>query len=124
MVSRKDLLAGAAGVPGVKPTEPAAEPIQVHVGLAWYRREDYPLILEMMADRREMHGTYDEWLREAERLEQHLASEGRAVKHVAIDPERFRAWCDQHNLEPAAKARSRFVAEARRAMSDDEDRQT
>ena len=124
MVSRKDLLAGAAGVPGVKPTEPAAEPIQVHVGLAWYRREDYPLILEMMADRGKMHGTYDEWLRDVERLEQHLVGEGRTVKHVAIDPERFRAWCNQHNLKPAAKARSRFVAEAGRAMSVDEDRQT
>src|SRR5262245_55125000 len=105
MVSRKDLLAGAAAAPGVTPTEPAAEPIQVQIGLAWYRREDYPLILEMMADRREMHRTYDEWLREVRRLEQHLVSEGRAVKYVVIDPARFRAWCDQHNLKPVAKAR-------------------
>jgi hypothetical protein len=124
MVSRKDLLAGAAALPGVRLTEPAAESIQVQVGLAWYRREDYPLILEMMADRRDMHGTYDEWLCEAERLEQHLVSEGRTVKHIVIDPERFRAWCDQHNLKPVAKARSQFVAEAGRVMSGDEDRQT
>ena len=123
MVSRKDLLASAAAAPEVRPTEPAAEPGQIQIGLAWYRREDYPLILETMADRREMHGTYDEWLRDVERLEQHLVSEGRAVKHVVIDPERFQAWCDQHNLKPVAKARSRFVAEAGRAMSDDEDRQ-
>jgi hypothetical protein len=119
MVSRKDLRAGAAAVPGVRLTEPAAETVPVRVGLAWYRREDYPLILEVMADRREMHCTYDEWLREVEHLEQHLVSEGRTVEHVVIDPERFRAWCDQHNLKPVAKARSRFVAEAGRAMGDD-----
>jgi hypothetical protein len=124
MVSRKDLLAGAAAFPGVGPTEPAAEPIHVQVGLAWYRREDYPLILEMMADRSEMHDTYDEWLRDVERLEQNLVGEGHAVKHVVIDPEMFRVWCDQHNLKHVAEARSRFVAEAGRAMSDDEDRQT
>jgi hypothetical protein len=123
MVSRKDLLAGAAAIPGVRLTEPAAEPVPIQVGLAWYRREDYPLILEMMADRREMHDSYEEWLRAVERLERHLVSEGRTVTHVVIDPERFQAWCDQHNLEPVAKARSRFVAEAGRAMGDDEDRQ-
>ncbi len=122
MVSRKDLLAGAAAVPEVRLTEPAAESVRVAAGLAWYRREDYPRILEMMADRSEMHDTYDEWLRDAERLEQHLASEGHAPTHVIIDPEIFRSWCDQHNLKPVAKARTRFVAEAGRAMSDDEGR--
>jgi hypothetical protein len=124
MVSRKDLLAGAAAFPGVRPTEPAAQPVRVQAEVAWYRREDYPLILEMMADRREMHDTYDEWLRDLGRLEQHLAGEGYTVKHVVIDPERFRVWCEQNNLKPIAKARSRFAAEVGRALSNDEDGQT
>ena len=124
MVSRKDLLAGAAAVPEVRLTEPDAEPVRVPVGLAWYRREEYPRILEMMADRSEMHDTYDEWLRDVERLEQRLVSEGHAVTHVIIDPEIFRSWCDQHNLKPVAKARSQFVAETGRAMSNHEVRQS
>jgi hypothetical protein len=111
MASRKDLLAGAAAVSEVRLSEPDAEPVRIPVGLAWYRREDYPRILEMMADRSEMHDTYDEWLRDVERLEQRLMSEGHAVTHVIIDPEIFPSWCDQHNLKPVAKARSRFVAE-------------
>jgi hypothetical protein len=120
MVSRKDLLAGAAAVPGVRLVEPEAEPGRVPVGLAWYRREDYPRILEMMADRREMHDTYDEWLRDAERLEQRLVSDGHAVTHVTIDPEIFRSWCDQHNLKPVAKSRSRFVAEVGHPTGNDD----
>jgi hypothetical protein len=120
MVSRKDLLAGATAVPEIRPTKPDAEPVRVPVGLAWYRREEYPRILEMMADRSKMHDTYDEWLRDVERLEQQLVSEGHAVTHVIIDPEIFRSWCDQHNLKPVAKARSLFVAETGRAMGNDE----
>jgi hypothetical protein len=58
-----------------------------------------------------MHDTYDEWLRDAERLDKGLVSKGQAVTHVILDPERFRSWCDQHNLKPVAKSRSRFVAE-------------
>jgi hypothetical protein len=122
MVSRKGLLGGAATIPEVRLTKP--EPVRVPVGLAWYRREDYPRILEMMADRREMHDTYDEWLHDVERLEQRLVSEGHAVTHVIIDPEIFRSWCDQHNLKPVAKARSRFVAEVGHAMSNDDIRRS
>jgi len=120
MVSRKDLLAGAAAVPEVRLTEPEAKPVRVPAVLAWYRREEYPLILEMMADRSEMHDTYDEWLRDVERLEQHLISEGHAVTHVIIDPEIFRSWCDQHNLKPVAKARSRFAAEVGHGIGHDQ----
>ena|SRR6185369_2518531 len=118
MVSRKDLLGGAASVPEVRLIAP--EPGRVPVGLAWYRREDYPRILEMMADRSEMHDAYDEWLRDVERAEQRLVSEGHAVTHVIIDTEIFRSWCDQHDLKPAAKARSRFVAEVGHPTGNDD----
>jgi hypothetical protein len=122
MVSRKDLLGGAATVPKVRLTKP--EPVRVPAGLAWYRREEYPRILEMMADRSEMHDTYDEWLRDVERLEARLVSDGHAVTHVIIDPEIFRSWCDQHNLKPVAKTRSRFVAEVGNAISNDDIRRS
>jgi len=120
MVSRKDLLAGAAAVPEVKLTKPDAEPLRVTAALAWYRREDYPRVLEMMADRSEMHDTYDEWLRDSEGVEQHLVSEGQAVTRVIIDPGKFRSWCEQHSLKPVGKARSRFAAEVGYEIGNDE----
>jgi hypothetical protein len=52
--------------------------------------------------------------------EQRLVSEGHAVTHVIIDPEIFRSWCDQHDLKPAAKARSRFVAEVGHPAGNDD----
>lgn len=94
------------------------------VRLAWYRREDYPRILEMMADRSEMHDTYDEWLRDAQRVEQRLVSEGHAVTQVIIEPEIFRSWCDQHNLKPVGKARSRFVTEVGHPTGNDDVRRS
>jgi hypothetical protein len=73
-----------------------------------------------MADRSEMHDTYDEWLRDVERVEQRLVSEGHAVTRVIIDPEIFRSWCDQHSLKPVDKTRSRFVAEVGHPTDSDE----
>lgn len=34
--------------------------------MAWYRREDYPRILEIMTDHDRLHRTYDEWQNAAE----------------------------------------------------------
>src|SRR5206468_3658199 len=38
------------------------------VAIAWYRREDYELILSVMDDRSIFPPTYNEWLRRAEQI--------------------------------------------------------
>jgi hypothetical protein len=107
MISRKDLLSSAAAASGVNPTTTVREVI----ALAWYRREDYPKILDVMADRSEMHDTYDEWLPSAERVERYLVSTGENVVRAFIDPEAFRAWCEQRGLRPVADTRTRYAIE-------------
>jgi hypothetical protein len=114
MVLRKDLLAGTAAVPLVG----APETPGMKVALASYRREDYPRILEIMTDRSEMHDTYDEWLKESQRVEQHLVGEGHAVCRPIIDPEKFHAWCEERNLKPVASSRSRYAIEVANAMNE------
>lgn len=74
--------------------------------------------MEEMADRNEMHDSHDEWLGEAERVERHLASTGESARRIVIDPDEFRAWCEQRDAKPVANARSRFAIEALRVMED------
>jgi hypothetical protein len=82
------------------------------VGITWFRREDYPRILEIMVDRDEMYDNYDRWLVDAEQAELHLVHEGCKVSRIVIDPQQFPAWCLLRGLSPSADARSRFTAEA------------
>jgi len=86
----------------------------IGVGFAWYRREDYPHIREIMVDRDKMHDTYDEWLADFERGELALVLEGHKVVRIVIDPREFPAWCLARGMVPNAEARSRFTAEATR----------
>lgn len=46
-----------------KPTGTAA------LGIGWYRREDWPRLLQLVPDRAALHDTYDEWLSDFHRTE-------------------------------------------------------
>jgi hypothetical protein len=77
-------------------------------GMAWYRREDYPRILKIMADK--LPATYDEWLRGAERGERELKSKGHIIVRAMIDPETFPFWCHTRGLKLDSQARTTFSA--------------
>lgn len=88
-------------------------------GINWYRREDYPRILEVMEDRHLLAPTYDEWLRAAEKGIQHFTDKGLIAIKAEIEPESFLAWCKERGLKVDAKARNEWgnsvaLAEARR----------
>jgi hypothetical protein len=82
------------------------------IGLAWYRREDYPGIRAMMADPHTLAPSYNQWLMAAENNERVAQEAGLHVVRVMLTPDGFAAWCAARNLEPASGARSRWVQEA------------
>lgn len=88
-------------------------PAQVRlVALPWYRRADYPRILQIMADADQLPVTYDKWLGRAEQMERHLARQGHATMRVNIDPDQFVAWCAASGQNIDNRARSLFASEA------------
>ncbi|MGZ3309798.1 MAG: hypothetical protein ACXU8R_14870 [Xanthobacteraceae bacterium] len=78
------------------------------LGIPWYRREDYPRILEIMEDARILPLTFDEWQRKAEGVE-HIS--GAPAVRVMIDPDEFLAWCAREGRPVDGKARATFAAE-------------
>ena len=90
-------------------------PPQVKViGIAWYKRADYPRILDIMTDSHKLPTTFDKWQKLAEDTERTARQRGLTVVRAHIDPENFVAWCARNNLQVGAEGRSRWGAE--RAM--------
>lgn len=88
----------------------SAPPMTVRaVGMVWYRREDYPAILRIMADADRLHATWSEWHKSAKHGRDHLRSQGHTVIEANIDPETFPAWCRARGLNVDAHARMEFA---------------
>ena len=81
------------------------------VGIAWYRREDYSLLLALFDDSAVLPRTFDEWLAKAEETEREVSKTGLRVSRVLLIPQEFTHWCASHGLRPDAEARSRFASE-------------
>lgn len=86
------------------------------IGLAWYRREDYPAIRAIMADPHSLAASYDLWLQAAENNETVARQAGLRTVRVVIEPEPFLQWCRDKGLAPDAAARRDYAAEKRSAI--------
>jgi len=75
------------------------------VGMAWYCRQDYRRVLEIMEDADKLPATYDKWLKNAEAGERELKRRGHIVVRAIINPNEFIAWCWTRNLNIDAQAR-------------------
>ena len=81
------------------------------IGLAFYERDDYPRVLEVMADAHRLPATYDAFLRLFEQGERELLGKDAVVVRAVIKPDQFAAWCLDRHLSVASEARIRFANE-------------
>ncbi|MAM95707.1 hypothetical protein [Parvibaculum sp.] len=87
-----------------------AQPVRA-AGMAWYTRQDYPRILEIMEDAEKLPPTYFAWSKAAERGKRDLERKGHIVITAIIDPDEFPVWCRARGLNIDAKARIQFANE-------------
>lgn len=78
-------------------------------GMPWYRREDYPRLLEIVADPEKLCATYDEWFAIAEPMVRWFEAQGLLVERVEINPDLFRHWCRNRDLAPNGRARTLYA---------------
>lgn len=83
----------------------------VVVGIAWYRREQWPRLLEISEDREKLEESYDEWLASAVKGLGTFGSQGLKAVRVDIDTEELLAWCASRNLPVDGKARAEYTTE-------------
>jgi hypothetical protein len=82
------------------------------IGLAWFRKQDYPKLRAIFEDADEMHDTWEEWVESAMKVEERLKTEGFIVDRIRIHPDTFPEWCRNAGVRIIASARSKFTAEA------------
>jgi hypothetical protein len=79
------------------------------VGVAWYRREDYPRLLTIFDDADKLPRTYDECLVIAEKAFQSIEKAGAFAFKAIIDPDDFPKWCAANGYNVDAEARMEFA---------------
>jgi hypothetical protein len=80
------------------------------VGIAWYRRDDFPALLEVFEDGA-VFDSFEQWQARAEELECQFRRDGYIVVRAFIDPDTFPQWCAQAGLGVNREGRGEFAAE-------------
>jgi hypothetical protein len=86
------------------------------LGIAWYKREEWPHLLEIAADRDGLEDTYEEWLLNAETRLHEMAEAGINAKRVYINVDELQNWCIVQGRSLDGSARAVFTAEKLRQL--------
>jgi hypothetical protein len=76
---------------------------------AWYRRQDYNRIREIMDDGNRFPATFNEWEKTAKSQVARAAAHVITIKPVILDPEEFVAFCDGQKIPRGSKERGMFA---------------
>ena len=78
-------------------------------GVAWYRAEQWPRLLEVSVDRSELERTYDEWQAIATKGLADLARAGVWARKVDVDVDELVEWCRSEGRAVDGAARAAFA---------------
>ncbi len=80
------------------------------VGIGFYRREQWPLLVESAVDSHVLERTYDEWLDVVDASIEKIKAHGIEPELVNVDIEELLSFCSNEGLQNDASARSKFIA--------------
>lgn len=81
------------------------------IGIGFYKREQWPLLLETAADADRLEKTYDEWVEVLDSTLEKLKSQGIGTELVEVDVNDLLAYCKKKKIRNDGKARSGFIVE-------------
>jgi len=81
------------------------------IGIGFYQKDQWPLLLETADDAKMMIEKYDKWLTGIERLIENMKTEGIEPVKVDIDVHELLTYCRKFNFKNNGETRSQFVAE-------------
>jgi hypothetical protein len=76
---------------------------------AWFRREDYQRIRQIMDDSDKFPPEFDAWEARARGQMKEAARHGLIITPVILDPDEFLAFCATDKLPPSGEARAKFA---------------
>ncbi len=79
--------------------------------IAYYRREQWPMLLGSADDRHALEDTYDEWMLSFEKGLKNMRAAGMEPLRVDVDINELLAWCKAKGLKNTGEYRAEFIAE-------------
>jgi uncharacterized protein YecA (UPF0149 family) len=86
------------------------EPLDMKLGIVWYKPEQWKRLKEISEDREDTEETFDEWQVNAKKGIKLMQSQGIIPEKVLVDVEEFLAWCSGKGLFPNGESRSEYAA--------------
>jgi hypothetical protein len=81
------------------------------VGLLWYRREDYPRLLTVMLDARDLPASFEHWQERVQEAVSFIESEGGKPIRVEADLDKIINFCLIRGLRLDAEGRNMFASD-------------
>ena len=67
------------------------------IGIAWYKKEQWFILRQVIENPNDIENTYEEWLNNAINLKKTLIDSGLTVEEVEIDIQDVISWCKKDN---------------------------
>ncbi len=80
-----------------------------NLALAWYRQDQWQLLLDYSADSDKLERTYQEWLEHAEEKVNEMSKEGINAVRIDINIEEMKKWCKRHDKQIDGSTRSEYA---------------
>ena len=80
-----------------------------NIALAWYRQDQWQLLLDYSTDSDKLEHTYQEWLEHAEEKVNDMDTDGINVIKVGINIEEMKQWCERHKKPIDGHTRSEYA---------------
>lgn len=96
---------------------------KMHIGVAWYRPEQWQRLREISTDNDVVEETYAEWVRSAKKALRVMRRQGVYPVKIDVDVEELLRWCENQHIPVDGEARSSYVVAKLREMSNKTDDQ-
>ena len=80
------------------------------VGVAWFDREQWQLLLEVAADRPKLDDSFEEWEANARLALSNLKAEGVNAEPFEVRVAELAQWCNERKLPIDGAARAQYVS--------------
>ncbi len=81
----------------------------IGVKIAYYRKEDWKRLLEIIEDKESMHDSWSDWHRDYLKAKKGLIAQGLKVVDIEVDLDKLINYCNLKRIPNNGKARSQFV---------------
>lgn len=83
----------------------------LQIGIAWFDRDQWQRLAEVVPDRNELDETFEEWERSARKAIKNFERNGQSIVKVPINVDELVTWCTLRGKVPNGESRAAYVSD-------------